>query len=286
VTERLAEISARIEGIRQLGMVVNAMRGIAAARAQQARGQLAAVDSYAATIAAAIGRTLALDDPGDLERTGRSNRRAMVLFCAEQGFAGAFSERVLDRVSEDLAAAELFLIGTRGSAIAAERSIAAGWQSAMPAHSLGVPKLADRIADALYARIATGEIDQLEVVFSRWQPGQGTGIERRRLFPLDLAAFPRPSDSNPPLVNLSPDALLRELTADYLHAQLCNAALHAFAAESEARMEAMAAARNQIERQLSGLQATERQVRQEEITAEIIELAAGEAASRRSVARA
>jgi F-type H+-transporting ATPase subunit gamma len=45
-------------------------------------------------------------------------------------------------------------------------------------------------------------------------------------------------------------------------------------------MEAMAAARSQIERQLSSLQATQRMVRQEEITAEIIELAAGETASR------
>ena len=58
MTERLADISARIAGIRQLGAVVNAMRGIAAAHAQQARGQLVAVDSYTATIAAAIGRAL------------------------------------------------------------------------------------------------------------------------------------------------------------------------------------------------------------------------------------
>ena len=63
-----------------------------------------------------------------------------------------------------------------------------------------------------------------------------------------------------------------------MHAQLCNAALHAFAAENEARMDAMAAARTQIERQLATLQATQRHVRQEEITAEIIELAAGEMA--------
>ena len=104
--------------------------------------------------------------------------------------------------------------------------------------------------------------------------------KRRRLFPFDMAQFPRPTDANAPLLNLAPEALLSELTADYLHAQLCNAALHAFAAENEARMEAMAAARNQIERQLSALQATQRHVRQEEITAEIIELAAGETASR------
>ena len=75
-------------------------------------------------------------------------------------------------------------------------------------------------------------------------------------------------------------ALLTGLAAEYQHAQLCNVALHAFAAENTARMESMAAARNQIERQLSALQATQRLVRQEEITAEIIELAAGETASR------
>ena len=57
------------------------------------------------------------------------------------------------------------------------------------------------------------------------------------------------------------------------------AALHAFAAENEARMEAMASARNEIERTLSALQSTRRLVRQEEITDEIIELAAGETAS-------
>ena len=45
-------------------------------------------------------------------------------------------------------------------------------------------------------------------------------------------------------------------------------------------MEAMASAHQQVERQLSSLQSTQRVVRQEEITAEIIELAAGETASR------
>jgi len=280
MTERLADINARIDGIGQLKAVVNAMRGIAAARAQQARSQLAAIDSYAAMIAAAIERTLALSPAASPGAASRSIRPALVLFCAEQGFAGAFSERVLDAIGADLATSELFLIGTRGGIAAAERNVTAGWKIPMPSHSLGIPKLADTIAEALYARIARGEIDQLNVVFSERQPGHAMKVKRRRLFPFDAAQFPRLSDTNAPLLNLSPEVLLRELTADYLHAQLCNAALHAFAAENEARMEAMAAARNQIERQLSELQATQRHVRQEEITSEIIELAAGETASR------
>jgi F-type H+-transporting ATPase subunit gamma len=280
MTERLADVSARIDGIRQLDAVVNAMRGIAAARAQQARGQLTAVDSYAATIAAAIGRTLALAPSARATAIGRSTHTAIVVFCAEQGFAGAFSERVLDAVGADLAACELFLIGSRGIAAIAQRGVAAAWKCAMPSHSPGIPKLAERIVEALYARIATGEIDRLDAVFSQWRPGVAVRMERRHLFPFDMTAFSQSKDANPPLLNLAPAALLSELTADYIHAQLCEAALHAFAAENEARMEAMAAARNQIERKLAVLQATQRLVRQEEITAEVIELADGETASR------
>lgn len=280
MTERLSDLTARIDGVRQLGAVVNAMRGIAAARAQQARTQLTAVDGYAATIALAIGRAISLMSSPAFNRVRPSARPALVLFCAEQGFAGAFSERVLDLVRPDLATSDLFLIGTRGATAATERGIVAVWWTSMPSHSLGVPKLADHIAEALYARMATGEIDRLEVVFSLWEPSHGAHIERRRLLPLDVMAFPRPASRDAPLVNLAPETLLRGLTADYIHALLCNAALHAFAAENESRVEAMASARHQIERELSELQATQRRVRQEEITAEIIELAAGETASR------
>jgi F-type H+-transporting ATPase subunit gamma len=280
MTHRLADVSARIQGIRQLGTVVNAIRGIAAARALQARSQLISVDSYANTIAVAISRAMLLAPVARSAGSPKSVRSALVVFCAEQGFAGAFSERVLDAVAPLITRAELFLVGTRGQIVAAERAIAAGWKGAMPAHSTGIPKLADRIAEALYARIAMGEIDQLDAVFSQKTSGQGLCIERRRLFPVDLTTFPLPTNADTPLLNVPPDVLLGELTADYVHAQLCSAALHAFAAENEARMEAMASARTQIERQLSQLHATQQHVRQEEITAEIIELAAGETASR------
>ncbi|CAN5340164.1 hypothetical protein BH10PSE18_BH10PSE18_44900 [soil metagenome] len=297
MTERLADIDARIRGVRQLGAVVNAMRGIAAARAQQARNQLAAVDAHAQALAIGIGRALDLvapDEPGVANAPARTERLALLVFVAEQGFAGAFSERVLDAAGRGVAdtntrtgtdtgpspaAAELFLVGTRGATVAAARGIAIAWQGAAPSHANGIPALAERIAQALYARIAKGDIDRLDVVFSEWRPGHGLRVERRRLFPVDMDLFPHPPrNSDKPLVNLAPAALVAALSEDYLHARLCHAALHAFAAENEARMEAMAAARSQIERQLDTMQSTQRMVRQAEITAEIIELAAGEQA--------
>ena len=280
MTLHLAEIGARIEGVEQLGAVVNAMRGIAAARAQQAHTQLEAVDSYSATIATAIGRALALMPSTSHARSVVPTRPAMVVFVAEQGFAGAFSEHVFETLGDDLADSRLFLVGTRGTAVLAERGIEPEWRGAMPSHSAGIPKLADQICTALYTGIVMGEIVRLDVVFSQWEPGQAAQIQRGSPLPLDLTRFPSPVQQSVPLHNLVPTELLAGLTADYLHAQLCHAALHAFAAENQARMEAMAAARDQVTLQLADLRTRERMVRQEEITAEVLELAAGASASR------
>ena len=60
MTERLADISAHIHGVDQLGSVIGAMRAIAAARAQQSRVLLPGIRAYAGVIAQAIAQALRL----------------------------------------------------------------------------------------------------------------------------------------------------------------------------------------------------------------------------------
>ncbi len=279
MTERLADITARIDGIRKLGSVVNAMRGIAAARAQQARDQLNAVDSYAQTIAGGIAALLPALAYEHSRSAGRNRAPALVVFLAEQGFAGAFSERVLRSLGAGVDPARLFLLGTRGSVLARDNGLTASWIGAMPPHSTGVPPLADRLARALYEGLGTGRIDALEVVFTTMAAGKRAQIVRKRLLPVEFEGFRSPVEPAPRLLNLPVETVLEALLADYVHAQLCNAALHSFAAESEARLAAMTSTRSHIADTLNDLQMTQRVARQEEITAEIIELAAGASAS-------
>jgi F-type H+-transporting ATPase subunit gamma len=270
MTERLADISLRIENIGQLGTVVNAMRGIAGARAQAARAQLAAVEDYTAIIAAAIGRGFSL-----LEETPRrvtsARHPAQVLFCAEQGFAGGFSDHVLTQAAPG---AKLFLLGTRGGGLAAERGLLPAWSAALPAASSGVPDLAGQIAGALYNAITGEGIDQVDLLYCQWQPPAGLRCVCRHLLPLDPGDFSSVALRGEPFLNLPPAALLEALTMDYVHAVLCEAAMHSFVAENEARIVTMAAAHRHVDAQLQSLEQTRRIVRQEEITAEIIELAA------------
>lgn len=276
MAERLADIVTQISNVHQLGAVVTAMRGIAASRAQQSRSLLAGIEAYANVVSRAIGQALSLLPPGGQGApASRGARRGVVLFCAEQGFAGAFSERVLHAAAGDLATATSFIIGTRGLTLANERGVHPAWSTAMATHVGAIPSFANDLADALYDHVATGAVAQVDMLFPRSGPGGDMAIERRSLLPLDFARFVQPVADRPPLITLAPPLLLERLAAEYVYAQLCEAAMHSFAAENEARMIAMAAAKTNIETKLSELMQHERRLRQEEITIEIIELAAG-----------
>ncbi len=277
MTERLADISARITGIRQLGSVVNAMKGIAAARAHMARTQVEAVDSYATTIMAALANAIAPQAELPSGPPHDPGKHGLLVFCAEQGFAGAFSERVFDGITQPLNPTTLFLIGTRGHLVATARGIAPHWTGSLPSHTASIPKLADEVTAAIYRSVATGQITRLDVIYTGWASGR-PAIQRQCLFPLDLSDLPTATDDRP-LTQIPDGALLDSLAQDYFHALVCKAALHAFAAENEARMEAMSSAGSQIGRELDAFQAKLRRVRQEAITAEIIELGTGAASA-------
>ena len=274
MAERLAEVSAQIQNVRQLEAVVTALRGIAASRAQRARSLLAGIDAYSAVVSRAIGQALTLM-PADFRDTtkGRHDGRGLILFCAEQGFAGAFSERVLSDAGTD--PAMTIVIGTRGLVVARERGLTPSWSAPMANHVDAVPSLANDIADALYGQMASGALSKIEMIVPRSTSGGGVRIDRDSLLPLDLSRFAEASETLPPLTTLKPQELLERLTAEYVYARLCEAAMHAYEAENQARMMTMTAARHNIGTRLATLTEREQQLRQEEITNEIIELAAG-----------
>ena len=274
MTERLADVSRQIHGIRQLNAVVSAMRGIAAARAEQGRSLLAGVRAYSEVVAHASAQALRrVPGPEIGASPGPGSKTGVILFCAEQGFAGTLSDRVLDRAVADLAGAEMFLIGTRGTILAEQRRIPIAWDTRMVSHPGAVAALASRVADALYERIQRDGLTAVDVLFPAWSAESGVQVVRRSLMPMQPRRFADIPRYQTPLTTLPGSVLLEQLAEEYVFAELCEAAMQAFVVENEARVEKMGSAGRNIERMLTGLQAHERRVRQEEITAEIVELA-------------
>jgi F-type H+-transporting ATPase subunit gamma len=180
------------------------------------------------------------------------------------------------------AAADIFLVGTRGAILASERGVASAWRTLMVPQANLVPVLARRVAGALYAWVSDKPTPHIDMILPAWSAGSGVVAVTRSLLPFDFRRFAIGSGRHPPLITLPPAVLLRHLADEYVFAELCEAALGAFIAENEARIAAMQSARTNLHDMLVDLQALERQIRQDEITSEVVELAGGSDARPRS----
>lgn len=282
MTERLSDVETRIHTAHQLSAVITAMRGIAAARTREARGQLEGARAYAKTIATAIGHALAFLPAA--ERPGAPHQapgtHVIVVLCAEQGFAGAFNEHVLDAVQaarhkQPCPRNELLVIGDRGLMIADQRGLTVDWSTPMIAHPAQVANLANRIVEALYTRLDAERVVRVTLLHKVPNGSDVLPVVAKQLVPFDFSRFPLPQGARAPLITLSPQVLVAKLVEEYIFAEICEAVTLSFAAENEARMRAMIAARSNVEKTLDALVARSRQLRQEEITNEIVELAGG-----------
>ncbi|WP_434666956.1 F0F1 ATP synthase subunit gamma [Paraburkholderia sp. A3BS-1L] len=292
---KLGEIESRIAATHQLDAVIAAMRGIAASHSHEARERLAGIRAAAATAGAAIGEVLAFATEGaaggpaagaPAARGSAGAGDVCIVVGTEQGFVGALNEELAEHALRQDGGAHAYrwlLVGSRLASAAASRGLSAAWSAPMAVHPDAIPQLAVRITDALYARLAPGQrVARISVVSA--QPGESRlQIAQRILIPFDFTRFRVSPRAQPPLVNVAPARLLSGLVDFYVFVQLCEALMLSFAAENEARVRAMLAARTHVQQRLNDLTQHYRAVRQEEITSEIVELSAGSEAARRAV---
>ncbi|HEX8011052.1 MAG TPA: FoF1 ATP synthase subunit gamma [Casimicrobiaceae bacterium] len=272
---RLAEIQTHIASMGELLDIVGAMRSLAGMRVQEAHRALPGVRRYADAMASAIGGALLLTPEPVTGARSPGARRALVLCASEHGFVGGFNERLLDAAETGLAARDaLFVLGTRGAALAQERGRPTAWTHSMATRLAGIPEAVRRLAGALYRRVARGELARAEVMFVRYRHDGTPTIERRLLFPLDLARLAAPARL-PPLHNLPPGMLLEKLLAEYVFALLTEAAVESLASENAARLSAMEAAHDNVSKKLDALRQDARRARQNEITTELLDLVTG-----------
>lgn len=281
VADRLSDLEAQIENIGQLSSVVSAYRGIAAARLNDAQQRLEGIRSYAATVAEAIGQVLGMvrEDSGTAPFRPDLATHLVIVLCSEQGFVANFNTRILDeaeRLMEDAAVGghQLLVVGDRGLTLSEERGLAVEWSAPMAAHAEEVVSLGNRLAEALYDQLKNPSVTIATIVHA--VPDQGDQkVIAKPLIPFDFERFSPIRHPVPPLLTLPLEDLVAQLAEEYVFAELCEAILLSYAAENETRMMAMLSARNNVRDRLDELNASARRLRQEEITAEITELAAG-----------
>lgn len=273
---RLAELEAHIASMGELLDVVGAMRSLAGMRVLEAQRALPGIRRYADSMASAIGSALLLMPDALPDARAAKGRRALILCTAEHGFVGGFNEHLIEATETVLAPEDaLFVLGSRGAALAQERGQSPAWARPMATRSTSVPETVRTLAVELYQHIARGAVSRVEVLYARHHQGSAPRIERRRLLPLDLASLTVTPPRQAPLHNMAPDALLEKLIAEYVFALLTEAAVESIASENAARFAAMEAAHENVSKKLEQLRQSAQQARQADITTELLDLVTG-----------
>ena len=274
MTQRAADVQARLSTVSSFGELVGAMQGVAAARAEHAKNLIAGTNAYARAVADAMGQALALIPPLQERRPEPAGIRPLrILFCAEQAFNGGLSDKVLTAIP-DLVGTRVMLLGAQGLRQAPTLGIEPEWSGPLIAHADAVVEASDRLQAALERALAREPASSVEMVFAEVGEGSRYEVTRHRLLPLDLDTLRR-AHGSAPVTHLTPQHLLDQLIDEYLSARLTHALLHSHCAENLSRLQAMAAAHDNVTHLAEALAADARRLRQEAITEEIVELAAG-----------
>ena len=279
MSERLVDVEQRIGSIGELHEIVTAMRLMAASRVQQAERAIGGMRAYAEIVGDALARALALlPEPPPGPARGRRARRAVLAFCAEHGFAGAFNRHVLE-AAKPAPGDALFVVGARGIALCRELGLPVAWSLPMAISAATVTTTARLISEELYRRFGAGTLAAVDIVFMRSESGGRSRVRRETVLPLNPGR-PARAPATPPLLYLAPGALVERLVEEYLFALLAHAAMESFMSVNAARVATMLSARRNIEEKLDALRMDERRLRQEEVTTEMLDVVTGAEAAR------
>ncbi|MEG6508976.1 FoF1 ATP synthase subunit gamma [Methyloligella sp. 2.7D] len=268
--EQLARLKARLTTLSELDDIIVAMRAMAAAALQEGRKALPAVGRYAGFIEEGIADVAALlDATAEPASDGENGEpETLCLIGTEHGFVGDLNAELLER-AEIPPGTRLVLVGRRLEGAATERKLEPAAVLSMTTHIAGVPRLARHIAEAI------GPASHVRIATAKHDPGQAAAeVASRQVLPVKLPA-PGTSTRPPPLHQLPPRELLAELAGEYLLAEITRALIEAMAAENQIRLGVLTAASQNIADKLDELNRKARNLRQETITTELLDVVVG-----------
>lgn len=298
----------RIRSVESTKKITRAMELIAASRIVRAQQAIAGARPYVGKIREVVSHLAESPDSRnhplfrEVESTGRV---AIVLITADRGLAGGYNAniiRTVERMVREHRAAgrdvQLVGLGRKGVNYFTFR------RQPMLFSLTGVSERptyedARRVVAAVIPPFEAGELDQIELVYTRFISLGSQTVEARQLVPLvpdDLEAAGgtgsggsggsgAPSgqaagDRTVYEFEPEPEEILDRLIPSWLEAEILTAMLEAAASEQAARQRAMKAATENADELIKNLRRIMNRARQDAITTEIMEIVGGAEALR------
>jgi F-type H+-transporting ATPase subunit gamma len=292
-------LKRRIRSVQSTKKITRAMELIAASRIVKAQARVQAARPYSEQITQVIHH-LAEGGAGVssplLKPREEVRKVAYVVLTADRGLCGAYNTSVIRQAERSLKAQQaqgrdysLILVGKKADSYFRFRryriDAAFAGMSDTPTY-----ENAREVAQAVSAPFEAGEVDQVQLVYTRFISAGTQVVEEVTLMPLDPAglglgeAGGGEADSGQPSASYEfepgADEILTRLLPRYVEARIFAAQLDAAASEHAARQRAMKAATDNADDLIKSLTRVMNRARQDSITTEIMEIVGGAEALR------
>ena len=284
----------RIRSINSTKKITRAMELIAASRIVRAQARVHAAAPYADQITqvvrdlAAAGGTSS-SSPYLVPRP-EIRRVAHIVIAADRGLCGGYNSSVIRAAEGSMR--EHKALGREYSLHVVGRKVESYFRyrdyriDAAHTGFSDQPSYEDAraIATTVEAMFEAGEVDLVELVYTRFVSAGSQEVVVRPLIPLDPETFEQaaPADGVAPDYEFepSPSSILDQLLPRYAEARVYAALLNAAASEHAARQRAMKSATDNAEDLITSLTRVMNRARQDAITTEIMEVVGGAEALR------
>jgi F-type H+-transporting ATPase subunit gamma len=279
----------RIKSVQATKKITRAMELIAASRIVKAQQRVVASTPYAEAITETVTIVASSSSTDHILTTEREDpgKVAVLVVTSDRGLAGAYStnalrttEQLIARLREDGRDPVPYVIGRKGVGYYRfrNRDVGETWTgfSEQPQYE-NAKEVATALIDAFRAGSADGGVDEIHLVYTKFESMVTQRPQAVRMLPLVVEETEDRTEGPVPLYEFEPSAegVLDALLPRYVESRIWNALLQSAASESAARRRAMKSASDNADDLITAYTRAANAARQAEITQEIMEIVGG-----------
>lgn len=293
----IREIRDRIESIKQILKITNAMYLISSSKLKKARKSLESTEPYFYKLQETIESVLEHTPHTEQQYFNRRSdipqekrKKGYIIITGDKGLCGSYNHNILKYTEQkldetpDLDNCYLFVMGQVGR-MYFQRRIKSGKQAYVDGEFLYTtqnPTLyrAAEIADIVLEKFRNGELDEVWLMYTDMVTSSQQETRAVQLLPFERRHFGKDKDGTIrklPKASFvpSPEKVMEYLIPQYAKGIIYGAMVEAFCCEQQSRMTAMDAATNSAKDMIKDLSLLYNRARQAAITQEITEVCGG-----------
>ena len=266
-----ADIEKKIHAFYDIEDIVSAMKAYAGVTIRKTEEIVPHVREYEKNMLSAMGDVMA-HFPDMLLPGKNGGKRILVAFGSSQGLCGAFNEKMAEAAADIMTAHDvLLIIGKKLRASIELKHIPyKGWSDSVMSVN-GIKSALRDTVSTITGIYRSHEVYTLTLLFTSIADKKAT-IEVEQILPPDPASLMSQESAGRPFAYLDAEVIFKRALEEFLYISLYRCYMESLRSENWYRLRSMEGASDTIKKYIGELSSSQKYIRQEEITEEMLEI--------------